>query len=274
MVGIKQNLALLVAAGVYWILALLNPGGLYGNAGETIFFVQHLAWLAFVIIHGGRRYGWDNLFVFFGITFVISWSTEAASVASGFPFGHYHYTDLLGVKLGPVPLIIMPSYFAAGYVAWTMSTILLGNLGRGITKRNLVLVPLVASLVMVIWDLCYDPINSTIQGAWIWEEGGAHFGVPISNYFGWFLTAYLIFQVFALTLFWFSSNERLGQDRVYWVLAPVMYLGLALGCLLGPFTQTEHLQIYWAQSVIAVGTMVPVSVLTIIFVLRLDRDSL
>ena len=268
--GIKQNLLLVVAAGIYWSLALLGPWDLFGSATETVFLLQNLAWLSFVLLHGSRRYGWDNILVFAGITFLITWSTETASIAMGFPFGNYYYTGLLGIKIGTVPLVIMPAYFAAGYLAWTMSTVFLGNLGTGIERKNLFLVPFVASYIMVMWDFCFDPINSTINGSWIWEDGGAYHGVPISNYFGWYLTVFLFFQVFALYLYRFSINKPFGQSKTYWYLAPAMFLGLALGCLLHPFFQTANLGIYWSMFLGAIFTMVFVSVLNIIFVKRLD----
>jgi uncharacterized membrane protein len=44
--------------------------------------------------------------VFFFLTFVISWSYETSSMLTGFPFGHYVYTDKLGPKLWLVPLLI------------------------------------------------------------------------------------------------------------------------------------------------------------------------
>jgi len=270
--GIKQNLLLVIAAVIYWSLALLQPWDLFGYATETVYLVQNLAWLFFVLIHGSKRYGWDNLFIFFGITFLISWSTETASIAMGFPFGDYHYTDLLGAKIGTVPLAILGAYFAAGYLAWTMGTIFLGNLGTGIEKRNLFLVPFIASFVMVMWDFCFDPIKSTIDGAWICEDGGAYYGVPISNYLGWYLTVFLIYQVFALYLYRFSANERVGQSKMYWYLAPLMFLGLALGYLLNPFYQTANLEIYWSLFLGCILTMVFASVLNIIFVRRLDKE--
>lgn len=272
MAGIKQNLLLVIVVAIYWILALLEPWDLYGNARETVELAQNLAWLSFVLIHGIRRYGWDNMFIFFGITFLVSWSVETASIATGFPFGNYYYTHLLGVKIGAVPLTIMAAYFVAGYLAWTMGTIFLGNLGTGIEKRNLLLVPFVASFVMVMWDFCFDPISSTIDGAWIWEDGGAYYGVPISNYFGWYLTVFLIYQLFALYLYRFIRNERLGLARVYWYLAPIMFLGLALGYLLNPFFQTANLDIYWSLLLGAILTMVFTSILNIIVVRRLDEE--
>jgi putative membrane protein len=253
-------------------LALLNPWDLFGNATETVYYIQNLAWFVFVLIHGSKRYGWDNLFVFFTVTLLVSWSSETASIAMGFPFGDYHYTGLLGAKIGTVPMAVMPAYFAAGYLAWTMGTVFLGNLGTGIERRNLFLVPFIASFVMVMWDFCLDPIRSTIDGAWLWEDGGAYYGVPISNYFGWYLTVFLIFQVFALYLYRSSANERVEQSRTYWYLAPVMFLGLALGVLLNPFFETANLEIYWSLFLGCIFTMVFTSLLNIIFVNRLDEE--
>jgi len=271
-VAIKQNLLLLILATIYWILALLSPWDLFGNAGEAVYYIQNLAWLAFVLVHGSQRYGWDNLFVFFTIAFLISWSSEAASIAIGFPFGDYHYTDLLGPKIGAVPMAVMPAYFVAGYLAWTMSTVFHANLGTGIERRNLFLVPFVASFVMVMWDFCLDPIRSTIDGAWVWEDGGAYHAVPVSNYFGWFLTSFVIFQVFALYINRFSKNERVGQSKLYWYLAPVMYLGLAVEFLLNPFFHSTSLDIYWSVFLGCIFTMVFTSILNIIFVTRLSQD--
>jgi len=270
--GLKQNLPLLLGAAIYWSLALLRPWDLFGNATDTVELVQNLAWLAFVLIHGSKRYGWDNIFVFMGITFLITWSTETASIATGFPFGNYHYTHLLGFKIGTIPLVVMPAYFAAGYLAWTMATVFLGNLGTGIEKRNLFLVPFVASFVMVMWDFCADPINSTIDGAWSWQDGGAYYGVPISNFFGWYLTVFIFYQLFALYLYRFSKNEPLEQSKTYWVLAPGMFLGLALPFLLHPFFQTAHLEIYWSMFLGATLTMVFTSILNIILVNRMDKE--
>jgi uncharacterized membrane protein len=273
-VGIKQNLFLVISAVIYWSLALLNPWDLFGNASDAVYYIQNLAWLAFVLIHGSRRYGWDDLFVFFTVAFLISWSSESASIAMGFPFGNYHYTNLLGPKIGTVPMAVMPAYFVAGYLAWTMSTVFLGNLGTGMQRRNRFLVPLVASVVMVMWDFCLDPIRSTIDGAWIWEDGGAYHGVPISNYVGWYLTAFLIFQAFAWYLYRSGRNERVEQTKTYWYLASVMYLGLAVEFLLDPFFQTTNLAVYWSVFLGCIFTMVPVAVLNVIFVNRSDTECL
>ena len=54
-VGIKQNLLLVIAVGIYWCLALLDPWDLFGNASRAVDIIQNLAWLLFVLVHGSRR---------------------------------------------------------------------------------------------------------------------------------------------------------------------------------------------------------------------------
>jgi uncharacterized membrane protein len=53
--------------------------------------------------------------------------------------------------------------------------------------------PAIASFIMVSWDLTIDPMMSTITGNWVWHNGGSYFGVPVSNFLGWYLTVYVFF---------------------------------------------------------------------------------
>jgi putative membrane protein len=141
-------------------------------------------------------------------------------------------------------------------------------------KRSLFLVPLLSALIMILWNLCFDPIFSTIQQRWIWENGGAYFGVPISNFLGWFLTVYLVYQLFALVLYKYSENTPITQGKTYWLIVPIIYLGIALEYMLNPLYQTEHLEIYGSLALMAVFTMGFVSLLGIIHVLRLTDAQL
>src|SRR5713101_10103277 len=139
----------------------------------------------FTLIHGARRYGWKGIVVFIVITLVVSNILENLSIVTGFPFGLYYYTAALGPKLFLVPILIGPSYVSFGYLAWVLSTILVGEVRRRSTVFTTVAVSLVASFIMVVWDLSLDPSASTILQDWIWTKGGGYFGVPISNFLGW-----------------------------------------------------------------------------------------
>ena len=79
---------------------------------------------------------------------------------------------------------------------------------------------------MTQWDVVMDPPESTILKAWIWHDGGAHFGVPLSNYLGWLLTSWLFYQAFALYLSrWRQvSAWTAEQARTLRLVAILLYL--------------------------------------------------
>lgn len=156
----------------------------------------------FAFMHGTRRLGWRTMLVFFAIAFVVSWCLESLSIVTGFPFGHYHYTEKLGPKLGLVPLLIMPAYFSMCYLSWNLAHIVLDKYDHVADGLQRFAVPVLAAFIMVMWDMSMDPSRATLSQAWIWHQGGGYFGVPFSNFMGWYLCVYLIFQGLAFYLRW------------------------------------------------------------------------
>jgi uncharacterized membrane protein len=188
---------------VLWLLAAAYAAALVGNivVGLSIPIAVVLSIsVAFALIHGAVRYGWRGIVTFIVICLAVSNIMENASILTGFPFGHYHYTDVLGPKLFLVPVLIGPAYFATGYLAWVVGNVLVGEVRRGSSTFTTIAVPLIAAFVMVMWDLTLDPRASTIQQQWIWEDGGGYFGVPLVNFVGWFLTVYVFLQLFAIVV--------------------------------------------------------------------------
>jgi uncharacterized membrane protein len=99
-----------------------------------------------------------------------------------------------------VPWFIGPAYLATGYLAWVVATVLLGDVRRNSLWLTTIGTPVIGAFAMTAWDLALDPATSTINHAWIWENGGGFFGVPLVNFLGWTFTVYLFMQVFALYL--------------------------------------------------------------------------
>ena len=196
----------------------------------------------FVFVHGSRSYRFRELLVFAAITLVVSNIFENLSILTGFPFGHYYYTDSLGPKLFLVPILIGPAYLGTGYLAWTLARLLLGATDKRLPGQQVWAVPMLASFFMVAWDLAFDPLASTIHQSWIWLQGGNYFGVPFSNYLGWFLTVFVFFQLFALYLRGRSSAPSAAQtlSRGYWLLAVAFYGVIALGTPLNILAQTAN----------------------------------
>ncbi len=81
----------------------------------------------FGLLHGAVRYKWRASIMFFVICFVVSNIFENMGVLTGFPFGAYHYTDKLGLKLFLVPLLIGPGYYGTGYVSWMLGSVIVGS---------------------------------------------------------------------------------------------------------------------------------------------------
>ena len=189
--------------------------------------------LIFALVHGSQRLGWRKLGIMFGIACVASWCYESLSVATGFPFGHYVYTDELGPKLGAVPLMIMPAYFGVCYLSWVIAHVLLDKFDKQIDSRVMFAIPVVASFIMVMWDMSIDPASSTVKHEWIWLDGGSYFGVPFSNFLGWFLCVYTIFQLWAVYLMRAKAVEDFPADayKSSWYLPIVFYGAIFLGSI-------------------------------------------
>lgn len=156
---------------------------------------------------------------------------ETLSLRTGFPFGNYYFTDVMGPKLFGLPFLLVLAYLGIGYCAWIVALLILGYRDAPLRGTRLVATPLLASFVMLAWDLAMEPHWATVGHAWIWRDGGPFFGVPISNFLGWFLTAYIFFQAFALFLRG-PSPPLAPVSRIIWILPVAMYAVCALGNLL------------------------------------------
>jgi uncharacterized membrane protein len=217
----RNSLWVLVA-----VFAVATIAGVFSPS--LVLTVLNLAiMVAFVLLHGTLRYCARGIAAFAFICLVVSNLFENLGVATGFPFGSYFYTDALGPKLFYVPLLIGPAYLGVGYMAWVLGTILVGDVKRGAFPLSTIAAPFIAAFIMVLWDLSLDPTASTVQKWWIWERGGGFFGVPLSNYLGWFLTVYVFMQLFALYLRARGSAEEV-QPKAYFAQAIAMYAIVAL----------------------------------------------
>ena len=71
-------------------------------AGDTLLVsATTLLVTVFSFYHGVKRYGASAIVVFVAMILVISWGYETPSILTGFPFGHYYYSDLLGAEQPP-----------------------------------------------------------------------------------------------------------------------------------------------------------------------------
>jgi putative membrane protein len=171
------------------------PSILGGTQTQTLILVL------FSLTHALYALGWRHTLVFFATSAVISWAFEQVGVATGAIYGPYHYTDFLGVKLGHVPLLIPLAWFMMIYPSYVIANLIADDrpIGSRGSLQHIVWLSFLSAAVMTAWDLVVDPVLSgpNIQ-AWIWEQGGPYFGIPIQNYIGWMLTTFTVYLVYRL----------------------------------------------------------------------------
>ncbi len=138
---------------------------------------------------------------------VYALAVETAAIKTGFPYGSFSYTDVLGPKL----LDTTP-----WAVAFAYPPILLGAfwLASKFTRSfpRIILAAIFATIV----DVVLDPAIVKLE-FWAWETPGAFYGVPWINFAGWLLSG--LVGAFILHILW-------GKDHR--VKAPVAYSGLSV----------------------------------------------
>ena len=172
--------------------------------------IKTLFMMLFSIFHAAYVLGWRHTLLFFGITVAVSWSYEHVGVETGLIYGAYHYTDALGLKLGHVPIIIPIAWFMMIYPSYIIANLIGSgrqmmtrdkkkNNNNPITLVQILWLSFLSAVIMTAWDLVVDPyLSGPTERAWIWEDGGQYFGVPLHNFGGWLLTTFTIYFVFRL----------------------------------------------------------------------------
>jgi uncharacterized membrane protein len=225
----------------------------------------------FALVHGARIYGSRAILIFVTLSLGVGTFFESVGLRTGFPFGHYTFTDLMGPKLFGLPILLALAYVGMGYLSWVLAVVILDCQNEPLSGRTIVLLPLAASLAMTVWDLSMDAVWADIDHAWVWLDGGSYYGVPSSNFLGWFLTVYIFYQVFALYL---RGRASIQAPTSHWRLAILFYAASAAGNLLvvAPLSMGDVFVdasgkrwaisgILWASRLVSILLMMPLSLI-------------
>jgi putative membrane protein len=194
------------------------------------------------------NFGLRTTLLFTALTYGVGLSCEYSSIHNGFPFGLYHYIE---TKRGHeiwvlgVPFFDSISYTFLAFASYTVALLICSPLyRRGWDVRILDTwrirrsprVWLMAALLMVMVDMVVDPLSVLGQrwflGRIFWyDPPGPYFGVPISNFLGWYLVAAASVAIFQALDFRLnrSSAKPLGVIAVLpsrALLGPMLYTGI------------------------------------------------
>ncbi len=147
--------------------------------------------------------GWRDALILWVLLGVLALVIETSAIITGFPYGHFGYSDLLGFRLfGLTPWTV--------FLAWTPLVVAAYAIARRLGEEQPIansyqllagIYRIAATAVLlVIFDLVLDP-GAVKIGFWRYEGGGVFYGVPISNFVGWLFSgaiASVVLEIFFL----------------------------------------------------------------------------
>nr|BAL57502.1 hypothetical conserved protein [uncultured Chloroflexota bacterium] len=167
-----------------------------------------------VLLHAMQRLGRSAALLLLGSTAVVSFIFEAVGVATGLVYGPYHYTDRLGPRLLDVPFLIPLAWFLMAYPSYLFAQTLAP---RTSSFRRALWVAALSGLIMTSWDLVMDP--QMVKGDhWVWEVEGPYFGIPLRNFWGWWLTIFVAILLFYLLNRPANRWEPRQEDAIPWLV--------------------------------------------------------
>lgn len=201
----KGILGLLVLAIV---LNLISIGfvATVGHPPAVMTPLTTLVTFLFAVLHAGGSFGWRRAFALLALVIVTGLAFESIGVATGLVYGPYHYTDQLGAKfLGLVPYIIPVAWFMMIYPSFRIANDLAARLLPDGFWQG-VLTAALGAVAMTAWDLAMDPMM-VAAGHWVWEQPGAFFGVPLQNFWGWWLTTFTALGLYLVVRRWLPGKD-------------------------------------------------------------------
>jgi uncharacterized membrane protein len=247
----KLIFALLILYGllVLYVTITLAAGG---SVPDVIVPISTLTGFGFCLLHAGQRLGWKKALFLLAFVFVVSLLFESLGVATGLVYGPYHYTEKLGLKfLGLVPYLIAVAWFMMMYPSFVMAEWLVPCSWTG--AKRLLSIAAIGGLIMTAWDVVMDP-TMVAGNFWVWEVQGAFFGVPLQNYWGWWLTVFTTFVLYLLVMRNRPSAKEAGLDRLaiiafiitgYGNIISALTINLAGPALAGFFALTPWVLLTW-----------------------------
>ena len=249
----KLIYALLILYGLLVLYATITLAA-GGSVPGIIVPISTLTGFSFCLLHAGQQLGWKKALLLLAFVFGVSLLFESLGVATGLVYGPYHYTEKLGPKfLGLVPYLIAVAWYMMIYPSFVIAEWLTPHSWTG--ARRLLLVAAISGLAMTAWDVVMDPIM-VAGNYWVWEVQGAFFGVPLQNYWGWWLTVFTTLVLYLLVTRNRPSVKEAGFDRLaivafmitgYGNVVNALTFDLAGPALAGFFALTPWVLLAWMR---------------------------
>ncbi|MCC6346071.1 MAG: carotenoid biosynthesis protein [Nitrospirales bacterium] len=219
-------------------------------AAGTLFLRPYVFLFLLVYLVGcSLHLGLKRALLFCAAGYLIAWVSEYSSIHNGIPYGHYYYLDSTKGReiwvLG-VPFMDSLSYVFLAYASYCMALAVLSPamltgwtvyLLETRSIRHSVSARVLGAFFFVYLDIIIDPV--ALRGErWFlgqlygYPGGGVYFGVPLSNFIGWFVVGFLMLyalQKIDRVLYRLGVRDYAGY-RCPWrhLIGPSLYAGVVL----------------------------------------------
>lgn len=216
---------ILFIISVIFSLVFKGNSSLLGVIGSLWMYIA----FAFVILHSSVSLGNKKTIIFLSITLLFGLVSELLGTAYGWVYGSYYYPGNQ-FFFGLVPLQTPISWAIIIYMSYSITNMFLKGFGCDKTNRNIPIISLVGlllilsavdGLIAMNLDMIMDPLAVAPEIAgWVWIGGGPYFGVPISNFIGWFFVTFITTLIFR---FYESYSTSPKLDRSFSLYIPILY---------------------------------------------------
>lgn len=246
------------------------------------------AFFAAFLLASVPHLGWRKTICFTAAGYLISFLSEFSSINTGIPYGWYYYIDTTRNQelwVAGVPFFDSLSYVFLAYCSYATALLVVSPLKRqpgdfitleSRSIRRSFSVLFLGSLFQVFLDIIIDPV--ALQGGrWFlgqiygYREPGIHYGVPLSNYLGWWVVSIVLvvtLQVIDAKI-GVPGKKPAGVRNLPYrsLLGPALYLSVIIFNLAVTFTIGEQMMALTGLSIY----VLPVAIIVVAIVQRVNR---
>lgn len=236
------------------------------------------------------QFGLKRTLTFGVIGYCIAWLSELSSIHNGFPYGSYFYIEQTRgqeVWVLGVPLMDSISYVFLTYASYSLAIMVLSPMRKAgwlpyvletAEIRHSWYTAVLSSLLMVYLDIIIDPV--ALQGhKWFlgqiygYGSPGVYFGVPLSNFIGWFFVGVIMVRALQKIDQWFLERDIQDYNGHKYPLRYLIGPGLYAGVVVFNLAITFFIKEYHMGCVGVFIALLPACLMITLWKIRLSAED-
>jgi len=199
------------------------------NVKSTLNFVFLLFPIILMVFHSFITLSPKRAIFFIAIGMTVGTIMEYLGLKYGVVFGGGYEYHMPHPTIFTVPLPVVMFWPVFMYTSYCLvNSFLIWFKKNKPSRLNgpwslLILLVIFDSLAVTAIDLFMDPLQ-VISGNWSWISGEGYYGIPIGNFIGWFIVAFISSGIFRAFEYFFPGNKNNVSKIIY--LIPVLGYGI------------------------------------------------